>query len=165
MTLGSIFSKLSGIRLRSIAKWYGIVVMAIVGIVLFIFLAWAVGSIAIAIVTKLGFWGTLIVLAVATAGVCVNVFKDEIFPDSEENSWDRYQRDILLKGTTYKASPYNFAKLASDNTWLKVEEMIGGMKDGETCEIHAPNGDVHHCGNKAEALKVFNELWGQRKTE
>lgn len=37
MTLGSIFSKLSGIKLRSIAKWYGIVVMSVVLLVIFLF--------------------------------------------------------------------------------------------------------------------------------
>jgi len=82
MTLGSIFEKLSGIKLRSIAKWYGIAVMSVVLLVIFIIFAAAVGSIA----TALGFWGTLIVVGVALAVFCVIHFWDEIFPD-EDDVW------------------------------------------------------------------------------
>lgn len=164
MTLGSIFSKLSVIKLRSIAKWYGIVVMAIVLLVFFIFFAAAVGSIVIQIVTALGFWGTLIVTGVALAGICVNHFRDEIFPD-EDDVWERHMRHTMLHGTGYKAKPYNFEEATQRMNWLRVEEMIDGMKDGETCDIHAPDGTVHHCADKAEALRVFNELWAARKTE
>ena len=80
-------------------------------------------------------------------------------------------RNTMLHGKEYKAAevkpetPYNFSHIANTQTWLKVEEAIAGMKDGETCDIHAPDGTVHHCADKAEALKVFNELWAARKTE
>lgn len=166
MTLGSIFSKLSGIKLRSIAKWYGIAVMSVVLLVIFIFFAAAVGSIVIQIATALGFWGTLIVVGVALAGFCVNYFWDEIFPD-EDDIYERHMRNVMLHGTEYKAaeSPYNFSYIADNQTWLRVEEAIAGMKDGETCDIHAPDGTVYHCENQAEALKLFNELWAARKTE
>ena len=170
MTLGSIFEKLSVIKLRSIAKWYGIAVMSAVLLVIFIFFASIVGSIVIQIVTALGFWGTLIVVGVALAGFCVNYFRDEIFPD-EDDIYERHMRNVMLHGTEYKAaevkpeSPYNFSHIANTQTWLKVEEAIAGMKDGETCDIHAPDGTVHHCADKAEALRVFNELWAARKTE
>jgi hypothetical protein len=172
MTLGSIFSKLSGITLRNIAKWYGVGVLVILVLIVAGFFAAVVAQILWAIITALGFWGTVVVLAIIVAFISVNHFKDEIFP--EEDFWERKQREVLLHGTTRhptvrttenKSDLYNFSRMADDQTWLRVEEAITGIKDGETCDIHAPDGTVHHCADKYEALKVCEELWGARKTE
>lgn len=180
MTLGSIFSKLSGITLRSIAKWYGIAVMSAVLLVFFIFFAGAVGSIVIQIVTALGFWGTLIVVGVALAVFCVNHFWDEIFPD-EDDVWERHMRHTMLHGTEYKAgkrlheiqrdvdqqyheSPYDFSTSSLDDSWMQVHKMILEMQPGQTCDI-TWKGQTFHFDNQADAILFYNEKYGERKTE
>ena len=166
------FSKLSVIKLGSIVKWYGIAVFFAMAFAVVVFLVFTLLQISIALATALGFWGTLTVVVMVTGLSAFLVYKDEIFPDEDDDDfWERHMRNTMLHGKEYKAAevkpetPYNFSHIANTQTWLKVEEAIAGMKDGETCDIHAPDGTVHHCADKAEALRVFNELWAARKTE
>lgn len=180
MTLGSIFEKLSVIKLRSIAKWYGIAVLAVVALVIAYFFLLVVASLLWTIVSALGFWGTLTVLAVIAGGISVNYFKDEIFPDSEDE-WERHQRNILLHGTEYKAgkrlheaqkdvdqqyheSPYNFSRVAEDASWIQVHKMILSMEPGQMCDI-TWKGQTFHFDNQVDALLFYNEKYGERKTE
>lgn len=107
MTLGSIFSKLSGIKLRSIAKWYGITVMFAMGFAVVVLLVFVLLQISIAIATQLGFWGTLTVVVMITGLSAFLTYKDEIFPD-EDDVWERHMRNVMLHGTEYKARVYTF---------------------------------------------------------
>ena len=160
MTLGSIFEKLSVIKLRSIAKWYGIVVMAVVLLVIFIFVASMVGQIVISIVTALGFWGTLIVVGVALAGVCVNYFRDEIFP-TEDDVWERHMRHTMLHGTEYKAETYNF-RTPDVSEWDEIRQKILEMGDVDIITIFY-KGEPFEFKNRSDALSFVDRI--ETKTE
>ena len=162
MTLGSIFSKLSGIKLRSIAKWYGIAVMSVVLLVFFIFFATAVGSIVIQIATALGFWGTLIVVGVALAVFCVNHFWDEIFPD-EDDVWERHMRHTMLHGTEYKAETYNF-RTPDVSEWNEIRHKILEMGDVDTITIFY-KGEPFEFKNRSDALSFVDKIEAEAKTE
>lgn len=155
MTLGDIFEKLSVIKLRSIAKWYGIVVMSVVLLVIFIFFASIVGSIVIQIVTALGFWGTLIVVGVALAGFCVNYFRDEIFPD-EDDVWERHMRHTMLHGTEYKAETYNF-RTPDVSEWDEIRQKILEMGDVDTITIFY-KGEPFEFKNRSDALSFVAKI-------
>lgn len=155
MTLGSIFEKLSVIKLRSIAKWYGIAVLAAVVLFVAFIFAVVIGQILWAVITALGFWRTLTVLAVIAGGISVNYFKDEIFPDSEDE-WERHQRNILLHGTEYKAAPYNF-RTPDTNEWDEIRQKILEMGDVDTITIFY-KGEPFEFKSRSDALSFVTKI-------
>lgn len=155
MTLGSIFEKLSGITLRSIAKWYGIVVLAAIVLVIAFVLAMVLGKIAWSIITALGFWGTLTMILVGLGFASVSYFKDEIFPDSE-NVWERHMRHTMLRGTGYKATPYNF-RTPDTNEWDEIRQKILEMGDVDTITIFY-KGKPFEFKSRSDALSFVTKI-------
>lgn len=155
MTLGSIFSKLSGIKLRSIAKWYGILVM----LALMIVIALAVVCIAFAllfnVVEALGFWGTLTMIVLGTGFTCVKIFEDEIFPNKDD-VWERHMQHTMLHGTEYKAETYNF-RTPDVSEWDEIRQKILEMGDVDTITIFY-KGEPFEFKNRSDALSFVAKI-------
>lgn len=157
MTLGSIFSKLSGITLRSIAKGYGIAVLCLVCGFIITFVGWFGLLLLWKIVTALGFWGTLGMVALIAGIVSIQYFKSEIFPDSD--LWEeRYMREV--NGTVRKESA-PVAKVV--NNWQEIRDVVAMMSETQACHI-VFEGEEYNFDTRQEALDFLDGKIGAVKS-
>lgn len=76
MKLGDVFGKLSNIELRSIVKWYGVVVLLAVVLVVAGFFSWAVAAILWSALSALPWWG-IVAIVVTVSGFLAVHFTQE----------------------------------------------------------------------------------------
>ena len=157
MTLGFVFSKLSGITLRSIAKLYGILVFCVVGTAVVMFVGTGVVMILWGIINGLGFWGTLGMVALIAGIVSIQYFKSEIFPDSDP--WEeRYMREV--SGTVRKESA-PVAKVV--NNWQEIRDIVAMMSETQACHI-VFDGEEYNFDTRQEALDFLDGKAGAVKS-
>lgn len=76
MKLGDIFAKLSNIELRSIVKWYGVVVLLAVVLVVAGFFAYTVAAILLSVLSVLPWWGVVSILVVISGALAFHITQE-----------------------------------------------------------------------------------------
>lgn len=149
-TLGDVFGKLSGVRLLSILKWYGRIVM-------WGFIALGVGMI-ITGVTCLLFWFvasvpwyfTVGLLVLGSGWLALKIADPDALRSDFDRKLDKMNRDILMGNGEQKT-----VLRKSVNNWQEIRNVVEMMREEDCCNIHF-DGEEFRFETRQEALDFLD---------
>lgn len=149
-TLGDIFGKLSGVRLLSILKWYGRVVMwvAFAGVVLVLMTAFV--WLVILVVASLPWWATVGLLVLASAWAALKIADPDALRSDFDRKLDKMNRDILMGNGEQKT-----VLRKSVSNWQEIRDVVEMMREEDCCNIHF-DGEEFHFENRQAALDFLD---------
>jgi hypothetical protein len=165
-TLGDVFSKLSGVRLMSILKWYGRIVMWTAFSAIVLFVLTGLVFLVIAIVSSIPWWFTVGLLVLASAWVALKIADPDALRSDFERDMDKMNRDILMGNGLQKTvqageaeaehnSPYNFHTANKIRNWGQIRELVAALDADTGCTIEL-DGKPFAFPNRQAALDFLD---------
>ena len=161
-TLGDVFSKLSGVRLLSILKWYGRIVMWTAFAAVVLALMTAVTWIVVLVIASIPWWVTVGFLVLVSAWAALKIADPDFMKDDFDRHMDDLDRQLLHKkavaagkAEAERESPYNFNMPKEIRNWDQIRELVASLDADTGCAIEV-NGKPFVFPNRQEALDFLN---------
>lgn len=152
-TLGDVFGKLSGVRLLSILKWYGRIVVWTALAAMALFILTGLVLLVIEIVTSIPWWVTVGFLVLVSAWVALKIAD----PDCFKSDLDR-EIDGLENGNFYASKKYRdivAKESAVIDNWEEIRSLVACLDENAGLSITLKD-EKFDFETRQEALDFLN---------